>query len=219
MGGISIDIIPTTKAVCPFCRRVTPTSAKILKGVQIINSDFLPDILSNNINYTKCAHCGEKFFYECTCGAINSDKKYAIVSMPMETDFICKEKSAFLNIIGYNNFKLRLVREFIYLQEKVHIFEFDLDDRVLEIIKYNYVAIPKGLSTSAKVILTGTEHNALIFTVFDDYDKPLAYHRVNLDAYYKTAKDIENEVIESSILKWHTINLKWAEQYVKEKRK
>lgn len=186
--------------------------------MKIINSQFLSDILSNNTNYIECVHCGEKFFYECTCGVINSNKKYAIVSMPVETDFIHKEKAAFLNIIGYNDFKLRLVREFIYLQEKVRIFEFDLDDRVLEIIKYNHVAIPKGLNSSAKIILTGTEQNSLVFTVFDDYDKPLAYHRVNLDTYYKTAKDIENEIIKTPTLKWQTINLKWAEQYIKEKR-
>lgn len=187
--------------------------------MQIANKEFISDILSNSINYVECVHCKEKFFYECTCGVINSDKKYAIISMPVETDFISKEKSAFLNIIGYNDFKIRLVNEFIYLREKVHIFEFDLDDRVLEIIKYNYVAIPKGLDLNAKIILTGTEQGALVFTVFDDYDKPLAYHRVNLDAYYKTAKAIENEVIRPPKLQWQTINLKWAEQYIKEKRK
>lgn len=175
--------------------------------------------MSNNINYVECENCKEKFFYECTCGVINTDKKYAIASIPMEKDFIAEEKSAFLNIIGYNNFRLRIVNEFIYLREKVHIFEFDLDDRVLEIVKYNYVAKVKGLDANAKIILTGTEQGALVFTVFDDYDKPLAYHRVNLDAYYETAKDIENEVLKAPRLQWQAVNLKWAEQYIKEKTK
>ena len=164
-------------------------------------------------------HCKEKFFYECTCGVINTEKQYAIVSIPVKTDFILREKSAFLNMTGHNGFKLRRVSEFIHLQEKIHIFQFDLDDRVLEIIKYKYVVIPKGLGTKAKIILTGTDQGALVFTVFDDYDKPLAHHRVNLDAYYEIAKEVESEVIKTSYLQWKNINLKWAEQYIKEKRK
>lgn len=191
---------------------------RILKLINLTKRrDLLTDVLTQSINYIVCPKCGEGFYYEHNCCAINAEKNYAVASLPMINSALPKEKTALFRILNKNNFRLRFVKEFIFLTEKVRIFEFDLDDRALEVIKYTYLAKPMGLGTDAKIILTNTDGNALIFTVFDDYDKTVSTHRVGLDAYAHTALRMEKETIAAPTMEWQKIDLKWAEQYTKEK--
>lgn len=138
------------------------------------------------------------------------NKNYVVASLPLQKHPLPDEKSGIFRILNKGDFRLRYVNEFIYMSEKVRIFEFDLDDRALEVIKYNYVAVPMGLSTDAKIILTGTDGNALIFTIYDEYDKPKASHRVGIDAYARACAEIGKEIIDSPIISWQKIDINWA---------
>lgn len=219
-GLIEIDTFSMKRAVCPFCRKHISITEKVLKHMNVTHDrDTLEIILSCHANRVKCSECGEEFYYEHNCGVINSDKNYAVASLPMMLNPLSDEKTALFRILRKGDFRLRYVHEFIYLSEKVRIFEFDLDDRVLEVIKYNYVAAPKGLGADAKIILTGVDGNALIFTVYDDYDRHLATHRVGIDAYANTCAQFDKESINAPTLTWRKIDLNWAEQYIKEKKK
>lgn len=209
------NFIPET-AVCPFCRRFTKTTSKIARDCILKSEEDFQNILANKINYTKCSNCGESFYYECNCYVVNSKKNYAIALSPMGELSLKREKSVLFNIIKKNDFKLRVVKEFIYLAEKVRIFEFHLDDRVMEIVKYKYVASPHKLDTKSKIILTGADDKSLEFTVFDDYDKVVAKHRISAEAYKKIAQGFTKEIIDSPTLIWKAINLEWAKKYTKE---
>ncbi len=219
-GLIEIDTFSIKRAVCPFCRQQISITEKIIKHINITHDkSSLKSILSCHANRVKCNECGEEFYYEHNCSVINSDKNYAIASLPMMLNPLPDEKTSLFRILKKRDFRLRYVHEFICLSEKVRIFEFGLDDRVLEIIKYNYVASPKGLGADAKIILTGVDGNALIFTVYDDYDRPLATHRVSIDAYASTRAQFDKELIDGPTLTWRKIDLNWAEQYTKENKK
>ena len=71
------------------------------------------------------------------------------------------------------------------------------------------------LGTDAKIILTGVDGNALIFTIYNDYDKPLSTHRVGIDAYSHLSERFEKELIDAPCMNWSKIDLNWAQRYTK----
>ncbi len=207
-------------AVCPFCRQYIKKDAGIYRQITANrDTDALKSVLNGKANTIKCPFCNETFYYEHNFFIINTDKNYAIASVTNIRETLADVKPSLLKILNKQDFKLRLVHEFIYVIEKARVFEFDLDDRVLEIIKYNYIVKPKELGTNAKIILSNTTNNNLEFTVYDEFDKPIIYYYVALDSYYKTSTLMEKELITSPITSWKTIDLNWAEQYTKENLK
>jgi len=203
-------------AVCPFCRKHICINEKIVKYINAsCHRDVLSSVLSGKANLVKCSECNEQFYYEHNFGVFNVVKNYAVMCVPGGAkNIIPAEKTALYKILGLDDFKLRYVSEFINLIEKVRIFEFNLDDRVLEIIKYKYVVIPSGIDIFSKVILTNTESNAMVFTVFDNFDKAIAVHRVSIDAYSKESAFIEKELMTGAEIKWKNINIAWAEKVI-----
>ena len=218
MERFIINNFTPKQAVCPFCKNFIEPNAKILKDINLTDGKLLADVLKNRINYITCNRCNESFFYEWDCGVINTRKNYAVASLPSGNS-LPKEKSCFLNILKKDGFKLRIVKEFIYLAEKVRFFEFGLDDRVMEIIKYKFVCLPNNLSTNAKIILTDVDGNALVYTVFNEFDKPLATHRVCSDTYHEISRKLPSEKTDLPLYTWKEIDLNWAKQYEKEKKK
>lgn len=207
-------------AVCPFCRQYIKTDAGIYRQITAnLDTDALKSVLNGKANTINCPFCSETFYYEHNFFILNANKNYAIASVPNIHNSLDNIKTSLLKILNKQDFKLRLVHEFIYVIEKARIFEFDLDDRVLEIIKYNYIVKPKELSTNAKIILSNTTNNNLEFTLYDELDKPVTHHYVALDSYYKTSTLIEKELITSPLTRWKKIDLNWAEQYTKENLK
>lgn len=198
-------------AVCPFCRKFITVNNKILKFINAsTDQDSLKDILSGKANLVLCPQCKEKFYYEHCCGVLNVNKKYAVICIPDgNLDVLQNEKSAIYKILGIADFKLRYVNEFLNLIEKVRIFEYDLDDRVFEIIKYKYVPL---LNTDVhfKIILSNTDQSSMEFTVFDGLDKPVVSHHVGIDAYYKEYISLEKENIAESKIQWLKIDSAWA---------
>ena len=198
-------------AVCPFCRKHIPTSINIAKSINAdTDTDTLKKVLIGKANFITCPQCSENFYYEHTCGIFSADKKYAVVCLAgADESILPKEKSAIFKILKMDDFKLRYVNEFIQLIEKARILESDLDDRVLEIIKYKYIVLPKNLDTKAKVILTNVNSASMIFTIFDDYDKPLLTHPVNLEVYSKE-NNLQKETLHGCFNQWNRIDTLWA---------
>ncbi len=210
----SDDNYKTTMAVCPFCKKITTVTGRILKDIAVIDGDEMLAELLTNTNRVECSRCGSEFFYEYSCAVISTGKCYAVAELPVVSSFPDGKASLF-KILG-TGCRLRYVQEFIYLCEKARIFEFDLDDRVMEVIKYKYLAKPMGLGTDAKIILTGADSNALIFTVYDDNDRQLAVHRVSAAAYGRTCAELGDKLTGAHSAEWLKIDLKWAEKFTKE---
>lgn len=207
-------------AVCPFCRQYIKTDTKIYRQITAnCDTDALKSVLNGRANTINCPFCNETFYYEHNFFILNANKNYAIASVPNIHESLSNIKTTLLKILNKQNFRLRYVHEFIYVIEKARIFEFDLDDRVLEIIKYNYIVKPKELSTNAKIILSNTTNSNLEFTVYDELDKPVTQHYVALDSYFETSKLLEKELITSPITSWKKVDLNWAEKYTKENLK
>lgn len=201
-------------AVCPFCRKFITVNQRILKFINASTDDTaLKSVLSGKANLILCPECNEKFYYEHRCGILNTHKKYAVICIPDgNLNIVPKEKSAIYKILGMEDFKLRYVNEFLNLIEKVRIFEYNLDDRVFEIIKHKYIPLPDG-DADLKIILTNTDKGSMEFTVFNCLDKPVASHRVCIDAYYKEHLLLKKQNITHSKIQWLKIDTEWAKKF------
>ncbi len=178
------------------------------------NPKLLKDLLLKQINFIHCPDCGEEFYYEHDCMALNSDKAYAVASLPFRKELNPGSRGGIFHILGKSGFRFRYVNEFIFLTEKVRIFEFDLDDRVLEVIKYKYIALPMKLGEKAKIILTAADVNSLTFTAFDDFDREISTHRVSSSAYFSESAKLQKEETDGIRTQWKKIDLKWAKENI-----
>ena len=212
-----IDMNNITIAMCPFCRSyiesTTHNSANIHSEY---STDDVAKILQNRENRIICDTCGKVFYHEHNCRIICAEKNYAIISLPRHTDSAPVTKTALYRLLKKDFFRFRIVREFIQFEEKVRIFENELDDRVIELIKYNCVPDAKGLGKGEKIILTDIDGNAMTFTRYDGYDTPLSSHKVSTDAYHTYRKGVKKEILTGTNVQWMEINLNWAEKYTKE---
>lgn len=209
-----IKINGLTTAVCPFCKKFIRTDIKILKCVNAATeSDSLKKLLSGKANLIRCGECGKSFYYEHLCVVYNTYKKYAVFCLAGgDTSALPTEKSAFYSIFNMPDFKFRFVEEFINLIEKVKIFEYNLDDRVFEMIKYKHICLPKKMNEKSKIILTNTRDDVMEFTVFDDFDLPVSVHRAGIDTYYKESSLLKKEVNPGSRINWVNIDFNWARE-------
>ncbi|MBE7013283.1 MAG: hypothetical protein E7416_04350 [Ruminococcaceae bacterium] len=209
-GGLIVNENHLSTAVCPFCKKYISVSEPIYTHINAAyDSDALKRVISGNANRVKCNLCGEMFYYEHNCGIYNYEKNYAICCICDGTP-PPQYKTALFNILKKQNMKLRQVNEFIHLIEKVRIFEFNLDDRVLENVKYKYIECTHNIQKNAKIILTNAESNAMVFTVYDEYDRETARHRVNLDAYWKESIHLADETITGCVTQWRKVDMEWA---------
>ena len=172
--------------------------------------------MSVNANKITCGNCGRKFYYESDCLIRNHKKNYAIITAPSLT---APEpaKAAIFDILNMGCFKLRLVREFIFLSEKTRIFEAELDDRVIEVIKYTYISVPNKLGTDAKIILNGVDDGHFVFTLYDENDIPITTYRTSIETYWEMHKQLPPESVDRPFRDWSEINLKWAQKHTEGK--
>ncbi|MBR2476923.1 MAG: hypothetical protein IKB50_02175 [Clostridia bacterium] len=206
----------TIIAICPFCRNYIKADPVTKANTHsVYSADDVSKILKNTENKITCDRCGKEFYHEHCCRIVNAGKGYVILSLPQISDNPPTVKAALYQLLRKENFRFRYVREFLLLTEKVRIFEHGLDDRVIELIKYN--CVPD--SGDNKIILTGIDENSMTFTVYDGYDTPLSSHRVNKDAYHTYRKELKDEIITNTTVQWMEINLRWAEKYTKENLK
>lgn len=204
-------------AMCPFCRSYNELDSKTAENINsVYGTDDINRILKSTENIVTCDKCGKPYYYEQDCIATNIKKDYAIISLPHHNDSVPVIKTALYKILGKDKFRFRCVREFIILKEKSRIFEHGLDDRIIELIKYNHVPSAKTLGKYDKIVLTNIDESTMTFTVYDGYDTPLSSHKVSNDAYYTYYKEMKDEILKENTVQWPEINLHWAEKYTKE---
>ena len=109
----------------------------------------------------RCPHCGhyQKISYECL---YYDDKlKYAVALSRDGHKFLKKLK---LELGGY---QIRFVREISELKEKIVIKENNLDDRIIEIMKYN---VRNSLTSKAtyNLVLTSSEEGLQFVLLYPD---------------------------------------------------
>lgn len=210
-----MENIISSPAVCPHCKSFID-SVQVLSPAINAKEDplILKRILSGEANRITCPRCGERFYFEQGCLVFNFDKSYAVACNGHDLQ-PPREKSAILRILGKPHIRLRFVKEFMHLIEKVRIFEFDLDDRVLETVKYKYLKVPHNIDDNAKIILDGADGMAMVFGIYDEADRKLCEHRVSIDAYRREYKRFGKETTDSYILQWKKIDINWANTHSK----
>ncbi len=200
----------SSPAFCPLCKVYIDSvsiSPRVISAKE--NISVFRKVLAGEANLITCPHCKEKFYFEQGCVVFNFDKGYAVASIGQDIK-PPREKNAIFDILGKPYIRLRIVREFICLIEKVRIFEFDLDDRALETVKYKYVKSTSGTEDNTKIILDSADGNGMIFGIYDEYDRKIREQRVPFEAYRGEYKRFEKETADAFITEWKEIDINWA---------
>ncbi|WP_028124990.1 CpXC domain-containing protein [Eremococcus coleocola] len=124
---------------CPVCDHPSQQELETYINTRE-NSQAVADLKNNKLFLFECDQCGAKRQLESQFVYHNPDKNYLLINYPglyqnqeqalARGQVILKEK-----ISDPRSYQLRLVPSLAYLVEKIQIFEDDLDDRIVEIVK------------------------------------------------------------------------------------
>ena len=192
---------------CPKCGQ-----RKKVKRYQVINASEKPGmkeaILKNNVFFYQCDNCSLAAPLTYPSVYIDSKKKLAILLTPEleeETSRIISETG---DLSGY---KKRLVDNINDLKEKIMIAENRLDDRVVELVKIEYLRqLEKELKddTLMNILFDYSGHDMYLMVFFEK--KGIGRIPLNHDFYRQIETQYVDKLKTSGSQEFEKIDMEWA---------
>lgn len=192
---------------CPKCGQ-----RKKVKRYQVINASEKPGmkeaILKNNVFFYQCDNCSLAAPLTYPSVYIDSKKKLAILLTPEleeETSRIISETG---DLSGY---KKRLVDNINDLKEKIMIAENRLDDRVVELVKIEYLRqLEKEMKddTLMNILFDYSGHDMYLMVFFEK--KGIGRIPLNHDFYRQIETQYVNKLKTSGSQEFEKIDMEWA---------
>ncbi len=144
------------KFICPYCRREFSEEVKT-----VINAVKEPEAKHNLLNdsffLVRCAHCGRDYEQERSFLYYDSEYRFAIKYATSEDDV----RKGYEIFFDYDNelmqlfteyrFKKRIVRSRKEFKEKLQIFYYGLDDRLIEFVKFSLLPAIRNKIPNSKI--------------------------------------------------------------------
>lgn len=181
----------TIEISCPNCKSISKT--EIWSNIDKLTSpDLYSKIMDETLFYWKCPHCDYSsnlsypFLYH------DSELNFMIYLSPQSKQQIFVDKEFINSHPNIQNIKKRSVNNLNALKEKILIFEYGLNDCVLEATKLSVTkVVEKNLCTKVLQIYfcaVDSSCSRLGFVIYaKDYDKPY-YQTTKMDTYHEMAK-------------------------------
>jgi len=192
---------------CPKCGQLHK-----VRKYQVINASQKPaikeDILKNRIFFFECANCKLAAPLTYPCIYVDSKKKLAFLLSPE----LGEETNELLRDIGdLSGYKKRFVDNINDLKEKIMIYENHLDDRVIELVKVEYVRqLEKEMKDDEmNNILFDYSGNDMYMMVFFER-KGIGRIPLNLDFYRQIEHRYERELPVRQADVFDRIDMEWA---------
>lgn len=197
--------------VCPQCGHVN-----MVKKYALINASEKPalkeDILKNRIFVFECEHCGLKTPLTYPSVYLDSKKKRLILMTPEPEEEAKKSFGQWEQMKGYHK---RYVNNINDLKEKIMIAENHLDDRVIELVKIEYIRqLEKEMKDDTMLdILFDYSGNQMYFVVFFE-KKGVGRMPLSLDFYRQIERQYASRLAAHPTDDFQKIDMEWAGTYV-----
>lgn len=217
----------TIKHICPNCKHEQEINVYPIINLQS-DKDIYDDLFSLNLFKIECPKCKKTSIIQYDCLVVDMYKKYIIylyTSNNVET--FNQNIDQFINDLKNNPqfeeiFKelkhTRLVTSLNQLLEKLLIFDYDLNDKVLEILKlglYDKERLDRELYRN--VCFNKIDRDKLIFTCFNINDNSVQPIDISVDIkYYNIIIDSIGGSIPEDDKLFDYIDYNWAKQKISE---
>lgn len=214
------------KITCPHCK-----TEQTIDTYPIINlqndTDIYEDLFTLNLFKHECKKCKKNIIVQYDCLVIDMYKKYIIYLYT--TDSLTNFNKNIDQLIEklqadtqykevFNNLKYtRVVTTLNELLEKLLIFDYDLNDKVIEILKlglYDKERLDKDIYKS--ICFNKIENDKLIFSCFNIYDNTVQPINISVDIkYYNIVIDSIGGTVPTDDKYFEYVNDIWSTLKVK----
>ena len=207
---------------CPSCGEISDLT--VWESITAKDSpDLKSDLLKGKINIFSCAACGQKALFPSPI-LYTDDTKRLVISFSPQTDDAEKrklfeeikessQKSGELE--NYPDYNLRFVTSYNELLEKILIFDNDLDDKVLEVIKLLVLAQESDKMSQRACIFGKCDSGAIEFLVTDKKENMVYTSRVPRETYDTIKDQLAASGVKFKSFNWEMVDGDYAASLLK----
>ncbi len=201
---------------CPSCGELSEVT--VWNAVTVKDSpDLKADLLAGKINIFRCGSCGYTALMPTHLLYHDEDKKLLISFTPCEDrlrrkiydDVVAtsKESGALEKFEGYN---LRFVTEYNELLEKILIFDADLNDKAIEVIKLMILSQDLEKADVRVCRFGKLENDALEFMIHDRKENQVYTSAVPKDSYDTVYRQLRESGVKPYSFGWEAVDSSYA---------
>ena len=198
---------------CPKCGQLTDTT--VWNVITVKDSpDLKKDLLRGKVNFFVCSSCGYRALMPNAILYHDEDKKllfsFSPCNSPVKTqelfDKVCEnaEQSGELKKLeGYN---LRFITNINDLMEKIVIFDFGLNDKVIEVLKVMILSKEPDKAQHRDCRLGKRDGDKLEFMIRDTEEKQIYTCSVPVSTYETIYKNVMQSGVKPYSFNWELVD-------------
>ncbi len=217
---MSINSKETIK--CPQCHNVSDVT--VWSSITATDSaDLKKDLLSGKINMFCCPECSYRALVPSPMLYHDREKSLMISFSPCadretkqktfdEIQKTSSESGELNNLEGYN---LRFVPEYNSLLEKILIFDNDLNDKVIEVLKVLILSQKPDSIDTMQAVFGKLSDDILEFLIYDTKDNSCYTSKVPMDSYRTVYEELKNSGVKYVSYHWEMVDLEYGMSLLK----
>jgi len=202
---------------CPSCGAMQEMT--VWQSITADDSpDLKEDLLKGRVNIFRCAACGVSALVPVPVLYTDDTKKLMISFSPCESkeqsdrifEEIKKSSRASGELDGLDGYNLRYVSAYNDLLEKLLVFDNEMNDKVIEVLKL-LVLMQESEKMQDRVCIFGKKEEDFIeFMVQDKKEGQLYTSRVPYETYETVAKSLKESGVKFKSFDWEKVDADYA---------
>lgn len=202
---------------CPACGEESELT--VWQSVTVSDSpDLKSDLLGGKLNMFICGTCGQKALFPSPV-LYTDDAKRLVISFSPQTDPIARKRlfeeikkssEASGELENYDGYNLRFVTSYNEFLEKIIIFDNDLDDRTIEVIKLLVLSQEIDKMAQRTCIFGKADGGEIEFLVTDTKENQVYTSRVPLETYNIIKTQLQKSGVKFRSFNWEMVDGDYA---------
>ena len=216
-----MSINSSQKIKCPSCgnfQEITVWDSITVKD----SEDLKKDLLSGNVNIFKCPSCSHKGLIPTPMLYHDEDKKLLISFTPCNDESlkqrlyssVCEHSKTSGELEEYKEYNLRFVCEYNALLEKILIFDSNLNDKAVEIIKLLILSQEPEKEENRACIFGKKDNDEIEFIVQDFKEGQVYTSRVPLSTYETIWQQLRYSGVKPYSFDWELVDSEYANKLI-----
>lgn len=207
---------------CPACSEASDLT--VWQSITVSDSpDLKADLLKGKINMFTCASCGQKALFPSPVLYADDEKKLVISFSPQEDaskrlqlfEEIKKSSKESGELKNYPDYNLRFVTSYNELLEKIMIFDCDMNDKIIEVIKLLILMQERDKMPHRVCMFGKADNDEIEFLVQDKLENQIYTSRVPMSTYETLKTQLKNSGVKYKSFDWEMVDRAYAESLLR----
>lgn len=212
-----MSINTTQEIKCPNCSHLSDMT--VWQSITVSDSsDLKEELLHGNVNIFKCPDCGQTALLPTPLLYNDEEKKLMISFIPCQDDSqtlhlyesVRQSSKASGELDGLEDYNLRFVTQYNDLLEKILIFDNNLHDKAIEVIKLLILMQDPEKADRRICIFGKCTADEIEFMVQDKSENQIYTSKVPMQTYNTVSSQLRQSGVKYKSFDWEMVNSEYA---------